>query len=164
MGYIETGKVCSLAHYFHVPKGPDDIRMVYNGTGCGLNASLWAPHFGLPYVTHTTRSLMPGYCQCDLDVGDMFLNFLLHEDLKRMSGVDVRYVRSTDLADADWEATRARLWERWARNWMGLTDSPYRSVQSMVRLKIAAYGDKSDLANPFHWVYVTLNLPGTKGY
>ena len=62
MGYIETGEVCSLAHYFHVPKGPDDIRMVYNGTGCGLNASLWAPHFGLPYVTHTTRSLMPGYC------------------------------------------------------------------------------------------------------
>ena len=71
--------------------------MVYNGTGCGLNASLWAPHFGLPYVTHTTRSLMPGYCQCDLDVGDMFLNFLLHEDLKRMSGVDVRYVRSRTL-------------------------------------------------------------------
>ena len=125
MGYIETGEVCSLAHYFHVPKGPDDIRMVYNGTGCGLNASLWAPHFGLPYVTHTTRSLMPGYCQCDLDVGDMFLNFLLHEDLKRMSGVDVRYVRSTDPADAEWEATRARLWERWGRNWMGLTDSPY---------------------------------------
>ena len=60
MGYIETGEVCSLAHYFHVPKGPDDIRMVYNGTGCGLNASLWAPHFGLPYVTHTSTCSVGG--------------------------------------------------------------------------------------------------------
>ena len=47
---------------------------------------------------------------------------------------------------------------------MGLTDSPYRSVQSMDRLKMTAYGDKSDLANPFHWVVVRLNLPGKKGY
>ena len=101
MGYIKTGDVCSLAHYFHVPKGSDNIRMVYNGTGCGLNAALWAPHFGLPYVTHTTRSLMPGYCQYDLDVRDMFLNFLLHEELKRMSGVDVCWVRSTGPDDAE---------------------------------------------------------------
>ena len=63
LGYIEPENVCSISHYFHVPKGPDNIRMVYNGIGCGLNASLWAPHFGLPYVTHTIPSLMPGYCR-----------------------------------------------------------------------------------------------------
>ena len=99
LGYIEVGRVGSLAHYFHVPKGPNNIRIVYNGTGCGLNAVLWAPRFGLPYVTHTTRSLMPGYCQCDLDVGDMFLNFLLHNDLKQMSGVEYvtfdQWIRTT---------------------------------------------------------------------
>ena len=27
-----------------------------------------------------------------------------------------------------------------------------------------AYGDKTDIANPFHWVTVRLNLPGRKGY
>jgi len=29
-GYIEMGTVLSLIHYFYVPKGKDDIRMVYN--------------------------------------------------------------------------------------------------------------------------------------
>ncbi|KAL7525294.1 hypothetical protein ACHAXR_000940, partial [Thalassiosira sp. AJA248-18] len=35
--YIETGEVLSLTHMFCVPKGLLDIRMVYNGTSCGLN-------------------------------------------------------------------------------------------------------------------------------
>ena len=60
-GYIEVGAVVSIIHYFYVPKGLDNVRMVYDGTGCGLNAALWAPHFGLPTVRHTTRSLLPGY-------------------------------------------------------------------------------------------------------
>ena len=47
---------------------------------------------------------------------------------------------------------------------MGLTDSPYRSIQPMIRLKMDAYGDKTDIANPFHWVTVRLNLPGKKDY
>ena len=114
--YIEPGDVCSLTHYFHVPKGPKIVIMVYNGTGCDLNAAFWAPHFGLPYATHTTMSLMPGYCQCDFDAGDMFLNFLLHEELKRMSGVDIRHDPLMDPKDAEWEASRQRDWERWGRN------------------------------------------------
>ena len=73
--HIDSGYVLSLIHYFYVPKGEDDVRIVYNGTGSGLNDTLWAPHFGLPDVRHTTRSLMPGYFQCDLDIGEMFLNF-----------------------------------------------------------------------------------------
>ena len=81
---------------------------------------------------------MPGYCQCDLDVGDMFLNFLLHDELKQMSGVDIRHVRSVDPNDEGWEASLLRDWERWCRNWMGLTDSPYQSVQPMIRLKMDA--------------------------
>ena len=45
--YIETGTVFSLTHMFYVRKGFNIIRMVYNGTPCGLNLALWAPHFGL---------------------------------------------------------------------------------------------------------------------
>lgn len=100
-GYIETGSVISLLHFFCVPKGSTDIRMVYNGTGCGLNESVWSPHFGLPTVRHTIRSLLPGYHACDMDVGEMFLNFLLHEEMKQMSGVDVSCVRSKDIGDQD---------------------------------------------------------------
>lgn len=47
---------------------------------------------------------------------------------------------------------------------MGLLDSPYRSLQWQVRLKLVAYGDRRDLANPFHWDHVQLNLPGSPGY
>ncbi len=42
---------------------------------CGLNDVLWAPCFGLPMVKQTLRALLPGYCQCDLDVGEQFLNY-----------------------------------------------------------------------------------------
>ena len=91
---------------------------------------LWAPHFGLPTVRHTLRALLPGYYQCDLDIGEMFVNFLLNDFPKQYSGVYIRDVRSTDPGDAAWERVRrdASLregWERWVRNWMGLRDSPY---------------------------------------
>ena len=75
--------------------------MVYNGTGCGLNEAVWAPHFGLPTVRQTLRSLLPGYEQCDMDVGEMFLIFLLHEEMKQMSGVDITFVRSKESTDAE---------------------------------------------------------------
>ena len=51
---------------------------------------------------------MPGYCQCDLGIGNMFLNLLLHEELKRISGVDIRHVRTADPEDAEWESRRQR--------------------------------------------------------
>lgn len=162
--YIEEGLVRSLTHYFYVAKGLEDIRMVYNGTSCGLNDIIWAPHFGLPTVKQTTRSLLPGYSQCDMDIGEMFLNFLLHEKLKEMAGVDIRYVRSKETSDVDWEKSRENNWERWCRNFMGLRDSPFRSIQQLIRLKIAAYGDRRDKTNPFHWEKVIFNLPGTPGY
>ena len=39
----------SLFDYFGVEK-PGDIRMVYNGTSCGLNKAVWAPNFGCPLL------------------------------------------------------------------------------------------------------------------
>jgi hypothetical protein len=101
---ILPGKVVGGTHYFCVDKGADDIRMVYNGTSCGLKDVLWAPRFGLPTSKQTLRALLPGYCQCDLDVGEQFLNYPLHSDLREFSGVDVSGVRSLDQRDRDWEA------------------------------------------------------------
>ena len=60
-GYIKPGEVTSGTHYFCVDKGETDIRMVYNGTSCGLNAYLHAPHYGLLTVKHTMRALREGY-------------------------------------------------------------------------------------------------------
>jgi len=164
LDYITTGPVRSGTHFFCVPKGDSDIRMVYNGTSCGLNANVWAPRFGLPTVKDTLRSLLPGYYQADLDVGDQFLNFKLHESMRAESGVDVQTVRSGDPRDEPWEASRQGIWERWERNWMGLKDSPYRSIQWQIRLKLEVYGDRRVLSNPFHWDRVEFNLPCSKGY
>jgi hypothetical protein len=35
----------SLTSFFWVAKGEDDIRLVCNGTKCGLNGATWIPHF-----------------------------------------------------------------------------------------------------------------------
>ena len=53
--YIDPGTVLSLTHIPPPRKGLNVIRMVYNGTSCGLNIAVWAQHFGLPVVQHTRR-------------------------------------------------------------------------------------------------------------
>ncbi len=163
--YIEEGKVISLTHMFPVPKGLSDIRMVYNGTSSGLNAALFAPHFGLPTLFNTMRSLLGGYYQADLDVAEMFLCFNLHPEMRPYAGVDVRLIRTAARSDQEpWEENRTRSYERWSRNFMGMRDSPYRSMQMMLMAKYLAYGDRNDPTNPFRWEHVVLNLPGSEGY
>jgi hypothetical protein len=158
-GYIDQlDGVQSITHMFPVPKGKTDIRMVYNGTSSGLNASLWAPHFGLPMVEHTLRSLLGGYHQADLDVAEMFLCFKIHPDLRPYAGVDVKLVKNK--RPEPWEVGRNRDFEAWYRNFMGMKDSPYRSIQMMLRAKVEAYGDRKQHDNPFGWDRVVLNLPG----
>jgi hypothetical protein len=97
-------------------------------------------------------------------VQDQFLNYKLHKSMREYSGVDVQGVRSLATEDASWERLRPGRWERWERNWMGLRDSPYRSLQWQVRLKLVVYADRRNPANPFHWDHVRLNLPGSPGY
>jgi len=147
--YIESDHVESLTHMFAVLKGLDDIRMVYNGTSSGLNDVLWAAHFGLPIVQYTLRSLLPGYHQCDMDVGEMFLNFPLHKDIRPYAGVDITHMRGNGTKEQDWEVGRMTKWERWARNFMGLTDSPYRSLQLLIKAKHVAYDNHKGEVNPF---------------
>jgi hypothetical protein len=64
----------SLIDYFEVPKD-DDIRLVYNGTSCGLNECLWAPNFWLPTPSLAARVLGYGYYMVDIDLGEMFFKF-----------------------------------------------------------------------------------------
>ena len=50
LGYVKDGFVKSLIRYFYVPKGENDIRMVYDGTSSGFNHSIYVPNFGLPAI------------------------------------------------------------------------------------------------------------------
>lgn len=48
--YMCPGAVHSLTSFFAVPKGEQNIRMVYDEMKSGLNDSLWAPWFALPTI------------------------------------------------------------------------------------------------------------------
>jgi hypothetical protein len=116
LGYIKAGRVASGTSFFCVDKGPTDIRMVYNGTSCGLNNVLYSPHFGLPIVRETLRAILPGFYQCNLDLQDQFLNYKLHKSLRKYSGVDIHRMQSLAPKNAWWEEQRPARWERWERN------------------------------------------------
>ena len=73
--YIDPDTFLLITHMFYARKVLNDIQMIYNGTSCGLNLSLWAPHFGLTVGQHIFCALLPGYSQCEMDVGEMLLNF-----------------------------------------------------------------------------------------
>ena len=63
--------------------------MVYNSTSSVLNAALWAPHFALPTVRSTLRAVEKGTYMVDQDIGEMFLNLMLSEEVISYCGVDV---------------------------------------------------------------------------
>jgi hypothetical protein len=83
-GYVKQGNIQSFIDYFDVPK-TDDIRLVYNGSSCGLNAALWAPNFWLPTAKTAMRALDFNFYSVDMDLGDMFLNYPLHQDVSPAS-------------------------------------------------------------------------------
>jgi len=86
---VAPGLVTALMFFFDIQKGTDDIHMVYNGTASSLNDSLWCPWFLLPTVDSLLQCMEPGTFMCDNDIGEMFLNFMLHEDMRQVCGIDV---------------------------------------------------------------------------
>lgn len=61
--YLEVGTLQSLVPYFYVPKGPRDIRVVFNGTSCHLNKYL----FSLPTISNLLHSMEARMYQADSD-------------------------------------------------------------------------------------------------
>ena len=56
-GYIAPGMVESLTAFFAVPKGDDNIWLVYDGSVSGLNLSIWVPWFFLPTLRTHLRAV-----------------------------------------------------------------------------------------------------------
>ncbi len=74
MGYLVKRTVQSLVSYFTVPKGEDNVRIVFDGDGMksSLNQALWSPTFCLPTMDSLLPTLEPGTWQANIDVGEMF--------------------------------------------------------------------------------------------
>jgi len=155
---LEKGFVRNLTRFFAVPKGEADIRMVYDSTVAKLNDCLWAPWFAMPTIRTHLRAIGPGSYMADVDIGEMFLNFVMHESLRQYCGVDLSQY---------FPERRGRdkvLWVRWTRCCMGLKSSPYNCVQGIMHLMEEILGDPSDEKNPFRWSKVAMNLPGSSDY
>ena len=160
-GYVEDGPITSLMPFFHVPKGIDDIRMVYDGSASGLNDMLWAPWFSLPTVATLIRSLEPGYSMSDNDLGEMFHNFMLDAELRKYCGMDItRYGEEDPLLSH----RSKKRWVRWNRLAMGLRPSPYCAVQGIMMAREIILGNQWDELNVFRWERTRLNLPGMSSY
>jgi len=124
-GYLETGCVRWDIRFFPVPKGEDDIRIVYDGTSSGVNEAVWAPSFFLPTSVSLARLLEPGTYQMDMDVGEMFHNFPLHSSIRPYCGVNLMAFKELSLKESTL---------RWTRLWMGFGPSPYLAC-SMLTLE-----------------------------
>ena len=157
----------SLIDYFEVPKD-DDIRLVYNGTSCGLNEVLYAPNFWLPTPKSAGRVLGYGYYMVDIDLGEMFLNFPLPFLLQRYSGIDVTIFQDEINKNENLKGfsveTSTKVWASWNRCWMGLKPSPYMAVRFYYFAEEFARGDRREENNPLRWDVIVLNLPGDPNY
>lgn len=122
-GYLAKGQVSCLIGYFTVPKGDEDVRVVFDGTKSGLNNVIWAPTFCLPTVESLLPMVEPGTWQGDIDVAEQFYNYLLHPDIRTFCGVDVHPFFN--------ETTSSKRTSRlmWLRCVMGLRSSPHGCVK-----------------------------------
>lgn len=159
-----SGVTTSDIDHFAVPKVVDDdgvvqdIRVVYNGTSCGLNQKLYAPNFWMPNIGTPLRALSFGYWRCDFDMGEFFLNFVLQEELRKFCGVRLevisKFLDSPTVFDC----------ESWTRCLFGLCPSPFWTIKLFYHADKGVRGDRLDENNPMRWDYVVLNLPGSSKF
>ena len=68
IGKLLLGTIKSFTHDFAVPKGENDIRMVYDMTTSGLNNALWAPRFWMGTARNIIDCSTEDTCRCWRDV------------------------------------------------------------------------------------------------
>ncbi len=95
----------------------------------------------------------------DADVREMFLNFMLHDEVRKLCAVDFILYFPGEV-----DPETKKLWERWSHCAMGLQTSPYQAIQGMLWAKELIMGDRSDSDNIFRWDRLELNIPGMATY
>ena len=143
----------SLIKYFTVPKGKNDIRIMYDATANKLNACVWVPSFWLPTLDSLLCVLDQNSWMADRDIADMFLNFQLHAEVVTYTGVDLGPIYEEEEAIGD------SRWACWDRNLMGFAASPYNSVKMALIAEEVCKGNRHQTKrgvdnkklNPFQW-------------
>lgn len=159
-GYISPGLVKSLSGFFSVPKGPTDIRLVYDMTKCGLNKCLWSPRFYLPVPESLFDSIDYNSYMSDIDQGEMFLNYFSDPELVPYMGVDV----TEAVLAGNRKEHNKKIWMRWNRWAMGVRQSPFATTRMYAMSLEIIKGNRSDPENPYGWEAIQLNLPSSENY
>ena len=154
----------SYVDYFCVPKGTDDVRVVFNGASSKINETVWAPNFWLPTSESLLRVSHFGSKYVDLDLGEMFLNSNLHASLQPFSGVDLTPFAKELRKEFTHLPRGRRLIGTWNRTWMGFTPSPETSIRMYYLAEEFIRGDRKASNNPLRWDEVVLNCFGTMSY
>jgi hypothetical protein len=94
----------------------------------------------------------------DRDIGDMFLNFQLHESAWPFAGEDIGPLLSKE------DKVSVSRWYHWCRNAMGFKSSPHNSIKMALVAEEVILGDRWAKENPFQWSRIELNLPGLLRY
>lgn len=164
--YLEVGFVRTSLHYFSVPKGEDDIRVVFDGTSCGLNEALWSPNFFLPTSRNASEMLSFDTWMSDADFGEFFHNLFADERVRKHSGEDVTpmspflKLESEGGHNVDFKFNGLR----WERLFMGSKPSATNAVRFYDWGEEFAMGNLRDVTNPFGFDAIILNLPGLDTY
>ena len=148
------GTISNLSHFFPVPKGENDIRMVYDLTESRLNDALCAPRFWMPTMLNVIDCATHSSWYGDVDAGEMFLNFPLDIRMRKYCGIDLPWMNE-DVST---------LWECWHRMAMGMRPSPWVTFRLLMWMMEIVVGDRKEINNPFRWDEVRLNLPGSGSY
>lgn len=167
-GYLVSqsfSKISNLIDFFAVPKA-DDIRLVQNGSSCGLNEAVWASNFWLPNAASMTRVLGFNYKAVDLDLGEMFLNFPLDKKLVSFSGMDLTPYKKdlSEFYQKTENENNAKFYVVNERNWMGLRPSPEWSCRFYYLAEEFIRGNEKEKDNPLRWDRVILNLIGNPDF
>ena len=159
-----------------------DIRLVWDCKKNGLNETLYAPRFmlatfadaedmvvkwldrpvgdylaaGSPVLNYKVEEGQRGQFVAsyhfDVDVGQHFNNFRVHEKDRHLLGVRVTETRNDGSPEKD-------SFMRFNVLNFGLKCAPEQACQGQARILEICRGDRRDENNPFQWERVLLNLP-----
>ena len=169
--YIEAGPVKVVIPRMCVPKGDDDVRVVWDMTRNGVNPGLFASTFYLIGIYSLMDRIDEGMWIADFDCGEMFNNYTLHESEREYAGVYLSDSVRKKLWDhygekfkKDYGWTEVPRFLRWARLPFGWRPSPIMAIRMMMRSIELAKGRPDDLSSPFQFSTIRLNLPTMSDY
>lgn len=162
-GYLEVGPCTLVVPRFPVPKGDEDIRVVWDFKRNGFNAMMYTPWFFLLRPSSYARKVEVGTHGGDCDVKEQFHNYLLHEHERPYAGVEI----PTELIQEfrrNPEGPEVQRYMRWTRLVFGWQSSPYFALRMHARAIELAKRRPDDPTSAFAWNACELNLPGMSEY